>query len=208
MSCQTTHQLRRLTGQESDSGPTAPSGLFDWLICPLASSIALLDKQIPDFSRNQIQVQKGRAYWPKFNLYFWHSFLVKGETTHQVDIDANFEAELRRWRHLRDRFSELDPRHTIFVVSNTQNNLETEVFEQSEQDQYLFTGKLLDQLKHSLGNYFKTTSYAIQLEVLSRESRMSATDGLPTPVTYLPTDHNEWKGSRKSWDNWWDKLNL
>ena len=209
MSCQTAHQLRRLTNPVQDKMPAskllvAPSGLFDWLICPPASTINLLNERIPDFTKKDIHLQKGRAYWTEFNLYFWHSFITDRENL-RVSIDETFERELTRWRYLRDRFSALDPAQTVFVISNTQNNLATEVFDQSELDHYHFTAPLLDELTQSLAMYFDTTTNNIQLEVLTRNERAA---GLVDHefVTFLPLDHNEWKGSNNSWDQWWQQL--
>jgi len=202
MSCQTTHQLRRLTQDYSGT----PSGLFDWLICPPASTAHLLDRRIPDFTRNSIQVHKGRAYWAEYNLYLWHSFLITTDDGRCLEINETFEKELERWRYLRSRFSTLDPQQTVFIISNTQNNLETEVFNESESDQYHFTQTILDDLRQSLADYFNTSTDDINLEVITKEGRSSDLKESPS-VTFLPLDRNEWKGSDKSWDRWWQQLN-
>lgn len=211
MSCQTTHQLRRLTHSEQNttldsSGMVAPSGLFDWLICPPASTIELLKQRIPDFTKKSINIQKGRVYWPEFNLYFWHGFLVTDQENRRVGIKETFEQELTRWRYLRDRFSAIDPTQTVFVISNTQNNLKTDVFYESELDQYHFTETALNELRQSLAMYFNTTTQHIQLEVLTRRERIGDLKDTSL-VNFLPLDHNEWKGSNLSWDKWWQQLN-
>ncbi len=210
MSCQTTHQLRRLTNLQPkavNTSPrfTAPSGLFDWLICPPASTIRLLNQRIPDFSKSSIAIRKGRVYWEEFNLYFWHNFLVSDHQSRRVSIDATFEQEIVRWRYLRDRFSALDPARTLFVVSNTQNNLQEEVFDESEHAEYHFTDTLLDSLEQSLARYFCTTTNDIHLQVVTRKGRSRGLDDAAL-VTFLPLDHNEWKGSNQSWDQWWQLL--
>ena len=201
MSCQTAHQLRRLKHPGSDT----PSGLFDWLICPLASTIKLLNHQIPDFSLSDIKIRKGRAYWAEFNLYFWHSFYITEADGRRFSIEETFEQELMRWRHLRDRFSALDPTKTVFVVSNTQNNLHGEVFDDSELDQYHFTDTDINHLTQSLATYFRTHTDEINLQVVTRAERSSGLSD-NTSITFLPMDHNEWKGSKSSWDLWWQQL--
>jgi len=220
MSCQTTHQLRRLTNSQQEalhasSGIVAPSGLFDWLICPPASIIDLLDKRIPDFTKNSILLAKNRPYWVEFNIYFWHNFLVSDKESRRVNINETFEQEIIRWRYLRDRFSNLDPTQTVFVISNTQNNLASEVFDETQIDQYHFTASVLGDLKHSLARYFSTTINNIHLQVLTRKARfrgLNDNDSGNGPdnhsVNFLPVDHNEWKGSNQSWDQWWQQLVL
>ncbi len=208
MSCQTTHQLRRLTSAESQQTTTqiaALSGPMDWLICPPHSTIQLLKHRFPDFTKDDIQIRKGRAYWSEFNLYFWHSFLVDDGEQRQVCIDKTFENELSRWRYLRDRFSTLNPTQTVFVLSNTQNNLRTEVFRETEQNQYRFTPELLEELHWSLAGFFSTAISNIHLEVITRTD---LTDNIESCAYgyLLPHDQHEWKGSNKSWDQWWHQL--
>lgn len=207
MSCQTTHQLRRLVGSErqsADSFPrvTAPSGLFDWLICPMASTVSLLDQGIPDFTRDCLQPHKERAYWPAMNLYFWHGFLVTEHGTRHININQTFERELARWRHLKNRFSALNPEQTVFVISNTQNNLATDVFNEDQRDNYIFSADGLDRLQASLARYFKTGTDNIRLQVLTLPER-SCDLSDRTNVRFFPADTNEWKGSKQSWDRWW-----
>ena len=208
ISCQTAHQLRRLESSQPDAVISSevevlPS-LFDWLICPAASAVELLNKRFPQFTRNSIDIYKGRPYWSDFNIYFWHSFLVTEKSARSINIDATFERELRRWCFLCDQFSALDPADTVFVISNTQNNLETEVFEPSERDQYHFTDTGIDTLRNSLAEYFHTEADNIQLQVVTRENRSL---GLKPgeEVSFLPVDQNEWKGSKQSWNNWWQQ---
>ena len=210
ISCQTAHQLRRLESSQPDadisSEVEAPPSLFDWLICPSASAVELLNKRFPEFTRSSIAIYKGRPYWSDFNIYFWHSFLFTEGGARTINIDATFERELRRWRFLCDRFSALDPTDTVFVISNTQNNLETEVFEPSERDQYHFTDTGMNTLRDSLAKYFHTDADNIELQIITRENRSC---GL-TPnaeVSFLPVDQNEWKGSKQSWNKWWQQLN-
>lgn len=212
ISCQTTHQLRRLTNApqqavHASSDISAPSGLFDWLICPVESTINLLDQRIPDFSKSDIRIHKGRAYWANFDLYLWHSFFATDQEHRYVDINKTFEQELARWCYLRDRFSVLDPAHTVFVISNTQNNLETEVFDKSERDRYHFTGSMPAKLRQSLAGYFKTNTNNIHLQVVTHKERASGLDNI-SQLSFLPTDNNEWKGSKQSWDQWWQQLDL
>lgn len=152
-------------------------------------------------------MHKNRPYWAEFNIYFWHNFLVTNKENRHVNINETFEQEINRWRYLRDRFSNLDPTRTVFVISNTQNNLEFEVFDETEIDQYHFTASVPDDLKHSLAKYFGTTINNVHLQVLTRKARFSGLNdnGL---VKFLPVDNNEWKGSKKSWDQWWQQLRL
>lgn len=210
MSCQTAHQLRRLADNQINSSDTSSgiqvnSGIFDWLICPPKSIIKLLDNGIPDFSKENIQIRKDRPYWTDYNLFFWHNFIVGKDKDRQINIDDTFNKETERWSYLRSRFSELVPAKTIFVVSNTQNNLLTEVFDTSESDQYQFTFSVIEELEHSLARFFNTSVDSIHLEVITRENRSSGLQNKRC-VSFFPIDQNEWKGSRQSWDLWWQNL--
>lgn len=208
MSCQTIHQLHRLAGNDSSSAApriTTLSGPFDWLICPPQSTVNLLNKKLPNFTKECISIKKGRAYWQDFNLYLWHSFLVGDGEKRSVNIEEKFEYELSRWQYLSRRFSTVDPRQTIFVLSNTQNNLQYEVFSEKEEDQYHFTPALLEELHHSLSAFFNTTTDNIHLEVITSRERMHHVES-STHGYLLPKDSNAWKGSNESWDSWWHQL--
>jgi len=216
MSCQTTHQLRRLLNvkEETDPSPklsteshSSEPGPFDWLICPPASTTALLNNGIPDFTKNSIHLHNNRPYWADLDIYFWHNFLVTDQGKRSVDIHATFEQELKRWQHLRDRFAALNPSQTIFVISNTQNNLATEVFDDSEHDKYHFTNTGLDALTQSLAQFFSTQECKIHLQIVTRKERSEELSN-EKKVSYLPLDQNEWKGSKNSWNNWWQQLEL
>lgn len=211
VSCQTAHQLRRLALNQQNNAELAsdlimPSGLFDWLICPASSTINLLNNRIPDFTKESIQIHNNRAYWADYKVYFWHNFFVTDGQYRHISIDETFEKEITRWRYLRHRFSTLLPKNTIFVISNTQNNLTTSVFNESELDQIQFTSTLINKLKDSLASYFNTTTNNIHLEVITRPALSGKIDH-SIPVTHFPIDHNEWKGSKHSWNQWWLQLN-
>ena len=212
ISCQTTHQLQRLTDNQSQANTASStvvtqSSIFDWLICPVESTIALLNQGIPDFTRDSISIRNDHPYWTEYNLYLWHNFQIPHPAKRIFDIDKTFEKEIARWRYLRDQFSSLNPAHTLFVVSNTQNNLATEVFTPSEESQYHFTTSSLDALKQCLAKYFRTGSDNIRLAILTRQDRSSGLNNIDD-VTFLPIDSNQWKGSKESWNNWWKKLDL
>ena len=211
ISCQTTHQLRRLADshQEPDlpSALTTEPGPFDWLICPLASTTELLNRRIPDFTESSIQIHNNRPYWADLDIYFWHNFLVTEQGKRIVDIQATLEQELQRWRYLRARFAALDPAQTVFVISNTQNNLETEVFTETEHEKYYFTDTGLDALIQSLAEYFRTRASEIHVQIVTRRERAEELSGNKN-VSYLPLDQNEWKGSKESWNNWWQQLEV
>ena len=98
MSCQTTHQLRRLVqsqteaqSQQAKPAPAStlvdtPPGPFDWLLTNPASTVDLLDNRIPDFTRESIQIRKGRAYWSDFNVYLWHNFIINDGQHREVNL--------------------------------------------------------------------------------------------------------------------------
>ncbi len=210
MSCQTAHQLRRLAALDSElnnneSALKVQSGIFDWLICPPLSVVSLLNNNIPDFTRQDLIIQNNRPYWPDHRLYFWHNFTDGKGRARQVHIDKNFEDELTRWRYLRDKFQALNPANTIFVISNIQNNLETEVYEPSEHDQFQFTPAVIEQLEHSLAAFFGTTIGQNNLQVVTRHDRSKGLISREN-TTLFPIDQNEWKGPKQPWSFWWQKL--
>jgi len=85
--------------------------------------------------------------------------------------------------------------------------LATEVFDDSEHDKYHFTNTGLDALTQSLAQFFSTQECKIHLQIVTRKERSEELSN-EKKVSYLPLDQNEWKGSKNSWNNWWQQLEL
>jgi len=70
MSCQTRFQLSNFAKSRSDHNICCQSSPFDWLICPPKSVIDLLDAGMPIPKQKDLTVNKERAYWPEFDVYY------------------------------------------------------------------------------------------------------------------------------------------
>ena len=196
MSCQTRHQIEQYATR-SKNRPALVKCYFDWLICPPDSFSALLGAGIPALRRDALEVRNGHAYWPEFDVYFWHDFLNKNGAERTCDIDANWERSAGKIEALAERFRALDPAHTTFVFSNTQNNLDGTVFEKARSDRYMIGARELTDMQTSLDAFFGSRC---DMLVLSRKDRFHGTLDGNAPVSMIKLDATEWKGDQLAWD--------
>ncbi|MEE9315440.1 MAG: hypothetical protein V3V02_12405 [Rhizobiaceae bacterium] len=196
ISCQTAHQLARFTNEHSDPA-SFQKGPFDWLICPVLSAAEWLDNGLIDFTQNEITIARNHAYWPKFGFWFWHGFYTKSDTERKLKIYQNTPREQEKLAYQRAQFQNLDPQNTIFIISNTQNNLLGEVFKEGEESLFHFTNDHINKLQSSLDRYFGTP---INLKIITREHRADKAL-LDQANTYiLSAETSDWKGENKDWD--------
>ncbi len=132
MSCQSAHQIEHharligtLTGDPSAITSRFP---FDNLICPPPSAIRMLqaDRFHPE-SMEDLTVGEG-AYWWQMDAHFWQEFRPKRSGLFRrkiMDPVKAFSVLTQKYEHTGKKFRALSsvPR-LIFVISNSQNNLE------------------------------------------------------------------------------------
>lgn len=204
MSCQTSHQLNHYCAEHSQVTQVTKSP-FDWLICPPESAANWLAEGLRDFNCNDITEHKDHAYWSYFRLWFWHGFIDRSGENPILDLSGMTDQELAKLNYLRLKFRALDLSQTHFIVSNTQNNLNTEVFEADEESQYLFTENGVARLESALETFFDKP---VNMHVVTRAGR--ATPGLlkRSNVHSLPRDNSNWKGDKVAWYNLLSRLSL
>jgi len=203
-SCQTTHQLTHFVENNQRTAAMIKSP-FDWLICPPDSTTAWLNEDLRDFRPDELMEFRGRAYWSLFRIWFWHGFFDRNQTPPELDIEKYADQELSKLSYLRSKFETLDPTQTCFILSNTQNNLTSEVYDAHETSLYHFNENKIDKLNQALVRYFNCP---VNLQIITRRDR--CTDALmqKSNVHTLPLDHSEWKGNKLNWSKVLEKLVL
>lgn len=195
-SCQSAHQLARFAQQYPDQ-VAFKKGPFDWLICSPEAACSWLESGLEDFQPDEITNHRDHAYWAKHKFWFWHGFIEKTEGAPYLDIAGTMQREYSKLAHQRRMFETLDPQSTVFVTSNTQNNLEDEVYRPDEADRFFFTDKHFDQLKDALSRYFQSE---VDLKLISRPDRISNPLTNHPDVRLLEPEPSQWKGSDENWD--------
>ena len=193
LSCQTTHQLARHaleTDLQFSKGP------FDWLICPPQSLARWLDAGLPDFERGDITERRGHAYWAQFGFWFWHGFFTGPAGERVLDIEATFEREREKLAYQRGVFSRLDPSSTLFVLSNSQNNLSGDVFTPDETNRYHLTSPLQHQVTGSLCRFFGAD---INLAWITRADRCTESVARAPNTILIGPEGSQWKGCDEDW---------
>lgn len=206
VSCQTAHQLSRF----ADAFPQKAAfqkGPFDWLICPPRQAANWLQTGLEDFQVTEITNCRGRAYWPRHDLWFWHGFFSKyrvwrnlfsgGSKKSVLEIEQNFGTEHSKLAHQRSKFAKLDPENTVFVVSNLQNNIDGAVFDPEESLKFQFCPDVIEELKTALDTYFQ---FPATLVVVTREDRLQGGLQNDPNVHLLSPDDSEWKGCDAQWN--------
>lgn len=201
-SCQSAHQLAHYAEQRPDKA-TFVKGPFDWLICPPDSLSDWLDAGLPDFDPSEISVHRNHAWWDRYQFWFWHGFYNKTEGEKTLDIEANWQRELAKLNYQREQFNKIDPTSALFVVSNSQNNLDTDVFEADEVQHIHFTANNILRLQASLTNYF---GKPVEMQVISRPDRLDDSLFSHPNVSLLPFESSEWKGEPNDWSKALDEI--
>jgi len=193
ISCQSAHQLARL----ADANPTTftfVKGPFDWLICPVKSAAEWLDSDLKSFNPNDIIEFREHAFWPKMDFWFWHGFMRKDDLKKTLDIEATSQRELKKLAYQCAIFRALDPKRTVFVCSNVQYNLETEVFPDDAAKPHHLTPEHAVRLQAALDSFFGSATRLVFVSQADRDPQKCA-------HIHLPTERSEWKGNNKYWDN-------
>lgn len=201
-SCQPFHQAARYATQHAgyvdhESGP------FDWLICPVDSVIAWLSDDLPVIQSGEVVLRNNWPYWQKYGLWFRHGFGTRVDGKRVVDIDATFEREQARLQYLRDKFFTLDRSNTVFILSNTQNNLTTDVF---EEDEHYRTHISENQRARVEGELVRLLGGSVNMHTVVRQDRTRDDFHAQPNVSLLPAEESEWKGNDAHWDAVFDEL--
>jgi hypothetical protein len=189
VSCQTSFQIRhhagligRLTGEtieiegEELEGSTFP---FDWRIMAADAFCSMAEKG-RFFPESPVELSNRIGQWPA-NLparwddngsYFWHDFKLTPDTW---NAEQTFDAIAAKYRYTIDKFLNRTKR-SVFILSNTQNNLEAAVSDVTGLD-FDFDRRMIDRVKHSLEMLFPHLQ--IELIVVAARHRIQG-------------DHTKW----------------
>src|SRR5580692_5743681 len=127
MSCQTTWQIqsnaRLLVELLHIAEPFAQGGMpFDWLIAPPASVASMLAARclFPECAEH-LKLNFA-PWWPAHNVYYWHDFRLPDGS---YELATGFQQTAAKYQYLLNKFVGLaGVERRIFVISNTQNNLD------------------------------------------------------------------------------------
>ncbi|MEN0040578.1 MAG: hypothetical protein AAF764_04495 [Pseudomonadota bacterium] len=197
MSCQSAHQLARFAAENPDIA-TFQKGPFDWLICPPDSAVSWLESRLETPQTSDFTIRRDKPYWPRHDLYFWHGYTWRDGDVRKLDINRTAAREAEKLAYQREQFLTLDPANTIFVVSNTQNNLAGDVFDQNEAEKYLLNAKRLHRLKSALDATFTADT---RLALITRSDRLDGPLTESGKIIEIEPGDSEWKGENTAWDN-------
>lgn len=197
MSCQTRFQLSHFSSLYPDRNITAKSGPFDWLICPPSSIVALLDKDIPIPTQNDLIVQKDKAYWPEFDVYYWHEFLEQQKPVSKTGIAKSYAGFSEKFQSQISKFKQLPIESTLFVLSNTQFNLETVVYLPEELEKFMFSTAEVDDTHAALNRFFDRKCNFL---CVSNVTRADSGFFNQTERLKIPAGRANWKGNVSHWE--------
>lgn len=158
---------------------------FDWrIMSPASFTLMARDRLFFPVSPSELTNHAGRngealfPYWPKKECYFWHDFRVaEGEW----DVHATFDDMTSKYAHTVGKFLRPTSKRLIFVIANTQNNLD-KVSRRTGLNFY-FDRRAIEDVRKSLDLLFPDRT--IELIVVTTESR-SASDRADWPArTYV-----------------------
>lgn len=197
MSCQTRFQLSHFSNLYPDRDITAKSSPFDWLICPPSSIIDLLDKGMPIPNQNDLIVKKDKAYWPEFDVYYWHEFLKGGKSVSRAQIADSYAGFVEKFQSQTEKFRQLPVESTLFVLSNTQFNLETVVYVPEEMEKVMFSSDIVNDTHLALNRFFgcQCNFLCVSNAVRADSSFFDAYERLE-----IPAGRSNWKGNVSHWE--------
>lgn len=204
--CQAAHQLRRLQANLSELVQTdlhISPNFFDYIAMPIGQTTRLLhDFRLPE-AVHDLEVRRGAAYWPAYQMWLTHNFHVHNPETKASDLDVE-----RTWRRdiqildrLRTKWLELDQisDRFVFVVTNAQGNWREHFSSDEFSSGYLFDQRnvlgLCKSLRRQLGKRV--------IGVLVMETNETRTGEWSVPgairIDLGPTIYN-WQGDDLAWE--------
>jgi hypothetical protein len=199
MSCQTSWQIqanaRLLAALLHNPEPFAQGGMpFDWLISPPASIASLLAARC-FFPERAKDLQLNFApWWPAHNVYYWHEFKSPEGV---YDLAVGFSETTAKYRYLLSKFAGLARvERRIFVISNTQNNLDGVARKTGTITDRIAAAEIVD-LCAATDRFF---SAACEYIVVSYADRLDKPVERNNIRTYqLARDASNWQGDIAQW---------
>ena len=194
-SCQTPRQLALYGAAREDV--TFVKNIFDWIAAPPDVAAAWLDDDLGPFEEADLEVRRGHAWLKTRNLYAWHWFGKTQPTgPKKLNIPLTVKREQAKFAYQTGVFRALDPRRTLFVTANTQNNLLGEVYSEPEAHRIPFRAADIDRLQASLDRFFGEPVRMLTITYPDRSE--PALHGRPD-VAVLEPDASEWEGDTQAW---------
>ena len=203
-SCQTAWQITRnlalLTTLAGE--PLQDSALpFDWLILPPAGLLSALKPGAARFPAGIADLipgppqSNGAFLWPEHGFYFWHDFLPQNG----ANFDAIFENARQKYDYLWRKFDAMArKRRRIFIISNTQNNLDW-VSEICSGLDIVFSHRILARLRAALNALFPEGEN--RLLAVTYKSRFTAGERIADGdgIALIRRDTTRWEGRTEIW---------
>jgi len=194
MSCQSASQIRK--GAEVMSAALGETfepdrHFFDGLISPVAGVAQLFEDGFPMFERAALEPGPGHPVWTPYGLRFLHHF--RGEDG-IADIDRYYDEDLSRFSYLREKFLRLaETRRVVFVISNSQNNLD-QVADETGLDRLDFDNAELDRLQKAVDGFFGRSHEYLVVSHWQRHGGIKRPD-----MWILDADESDWNGDKRQW---------
>jgi hypothetical protein len=189
MSCQSAHQintqiplLSRLVGEPLEQRRLP----FDWLICPVQSTVdCLRDWKFFPSSPEEL-TDRHRPYWQKRNIYYWHDENV---TTRVWNVRQKYEHSARTLAKVREM------RRRIFILSNSQNSL-SRVSAATGTIQVKIDIEEIREAERAVNEIFGNS----EVYTVTYDNRLELR-GSPAHdrIFKIPPDQTRWKGSEADW---------
>lgn len=204
-SCQTAHQVKQNAQLLSDLAGEAlvPRRFpFDWLICPIVSMTGWIASEDPfpgDIGELTPHSQEGTFHWRRRELFFWHDFKIKGKS----ELASTFHPTREKYTNLFTLFRDLKTvRNLLFIVSNTQNNLETALGDHYDPASFSFTRDNAEALRNTVEGKLGRACRFLFVSYEDRCDRDFANaSGNGIRIARIAKDRSEWKGDDAAWRN-------
>ena len=199
-SCQPARQIRLnqdlLSARLGDD--LKPQSLpLDWMLAPpdTAARVIASAVRVPPLRGELIRAQ--RPFWVRHGLWFWHD---------PVETEADFIAlqarQARRWARFA-ALARLERR--IFVVANTQNNLDRVAHAAPQRMDFSLTTQRMNTLATAIaGRFGREGNTVLFLAYASRLSADARTAGFPLVV--LEPDKTDHEGDDAQWRAAFERL--
>lgn len=199
MSCQTTWQIQSnaplLAALLRIPEPFAQGGMpFDWLISPPASTAGMLAAHCLFPGRAEDLKLNFAPWWPAHNVYYWHDFKSPEGS---YDLAAGFPQETAKYQYLLNKFAGLAcVERRIFVISNTQNNLDQVAQATGTISDRIAAADIVD-LCAATDRFFAAASEYVVVSYADRLDK--AVDRKNIKTYQLVRDTSDWQGDITQW---------
>lgn len=200
MSCQTSYQIRNNIDFIKEylglSDVCISAHPFDWLVCPPANAVDLIDSNFFPGSSDELEKRRSAGQdvvcWLPKGIYYWHDF------NQPVDIATDFDRVKSKYEHLNRKWKILQNcERVIFVLSNTQNNL-PQLSRGVGGFDWSFSSSSIKKVQERLTQLLPDSKVEGLVVTYSDRSDTGIMDGA-WPVYFLEKDESGWQGDIAQW---------